>query len=160
MATTLNRGSTWTNADGLVIGFGPNKPVKEGAVQKNDGNGVKTQAVIFTYDDMSDVNVALPAGSKVVDVYIDVIDAFADGTSLEVGDGSDADGFITATEGAVAELTAGKRVMAQGVYTHDNTADGDVTAYEMKEYASADTIDLTVTGTFTAGKAALVVLYI
>jgi hypothetical protein len=159
MATTLNRGSSWTNPDGLIVGFGVNKPAKEGAVQNGLG-ALVTKSVTFTYNNMSGVNIPVPAGARVLDVHIDVEDAFIGGTSLEVGDGSAAGGFITATEGAQAALTAGKRVMPQGVYTYDDTADGDVTAAEFKEYTSADTIDLTVTGTFTAGKATLTVSYL
>ena len=160
MATTLNRGSTWTNSDGLIVGFGTNRPVKEGAAQNVSGNGVKVKSVVFTYDNMSSVNVPVPAGSRILDVYIQVHDAFAGGTSLEVGDGSDADGFITATAGATANLTAGAKIIVDGVYTYDNSADGDTTAAELKAYSSADTIDMAVTGTFTAGKASLVVSYL
>lgn len=157
--TTLNRGSTWTNSDGLVVGFGVNKVVKEGGEVKTFG-GAKTAKVVFSYKDMSGINVPVPAGSRVLDVRIKVEDAFAGGTSLKVGDGSDDDGFITATAAATANLTAGAVINVDGVYTYDDTADGDTTAAELKKYAAADTVDVTVTGTFTAGKATLEVTYL
>lgn len=157
-ATTLNRGSTWTNADGLIIGFGKNKPAKEGKPQEMDG-GMKSAAVVFTYDDMATgtVNVPVPAGSKIVSVALHVETTFLGGTSLEVGDGSDDNGFITATAAAVANLVAGATINSDGVYAYGAT---DTVAHEQHLYASADTIDVKVTGTFTAGKAALVVVYV
>lgn len=156
MATTLNRGSSWTNGDGLVVGFGPNKPVKEGAPQKTFG-AVQTRSVTFTYDDMSGVNVPVPAGSRVVDVHLEVSETFLDGTSLTVGDGSDADGFVLAADAGVASLVAGAKIPAKGVYSVGAT---DTGAAELKLYGSADTIDLAVNGTFTAGKARLVVSFV
>jgi hypothetical protein len=158
MSTTLNRGSSWTNSDGLVVGFGVNKPVKEGAPAKTFG--VQKRAVHFKWDDMSGVNIPVPAGSRILDVRLKVHAAFAGGTSLAVGDGTTAAGFITATAGATANLLAGAVIMVDGVYSYDDTADGDVTAAELKKYATADTIDLTVAGTFTAGEASLEVTYI
>lgn len=157
MATTLNRGNTWTNSDGLIVGFGTNKHVKEGGSQKQDnGGGFKTRSVTFKYTDTG-VNVPVPAGAEIVGVKIKVDEAFAGGTAVLVGDGSDADGFITATAGALAKLVAGAVINADGLYTAGAT---DTTAREFKLYASADTIDLSYSGTFTAGKATLVVNYI
>ena len=80
---------------------------------------------------------------------------------FEVGDGSDADGYITTTTGAVANMTAGAVLIVDGVYTYDNTADGDTTAAELKAYTSADTIDLTsATTDWLTGDATLVVTYL
>ncbi len=155
MATTLNKASTWTNSDGLIVGFGPAKPVKEGSVERSQGQP-KVAAVVFTYDDSSSVNVPIPAGSRILDVRLKVIDAFTGGTSLTVGDGGSAVGFITATAGATANLTAGASINPDGAYAFATT---DTTATELKTYASADTIDLAVNGTFTAGKGVLEVTY-
>lgn len=155
MSTTLNRGSSWTNSDGLVVGFGTNKAAKEGGEVKAFG-GVKTAEVTFNYDAMSGVNVPVPAGSRILDVRLKVHTAFAGGTSLTVGDGGSAIGFITTTNGATANLTAGAEINPDGAYVKGGT---DTTAAELMLYASADTIDLASNGTFTAGKATLVVSY-
>lgn len=157
MATTLNRGATWTNSDGLIVGYGSNDPVTEGGSKKHDnGGGLKERAVTFAWDNTTGVNIPVPAGAEIFSVKLKVDEAWVGGTSLTVGDGSDADGFITATQGATANLTAGALIAAAGVYTQGTT---DTTAREIKLYASADTIDLTVAGTFTAGSATLVVTY-
>jgi hypothetical protein len=157
MATTLNRGSTWTNSDGLIVGFGTNSEVVEGGSEKCDnGGGYKSRSVTFEYTDTG-VNVPVPAGAEIVGVKLKVDEAFAGGTAVLVGDGSDPDGFITATAGALAKLVAGALINADGLYTSGTT---DATAREFKLYASADTIDLSYSGTFTAGKATLVVNYI
>lgn len=163
----MTRASTWTNADGLVVGFGRNTPQLTGADAKNYGGvgGAKTAVVKFTYADInaaSAVNVPVPAGSRILDVRLVVDTAWAGASNaLIVGDGSDTDGFITTTAGAVASLTAGAVVNSDGVYTYDNTADGDVTAAEIKIYSSADTIDVASADTdWTAGSASLVVTYL
>ncbi len=151
----MTRKATWTNADGLVVGFGPNTPEIVGAVAKEYGGAIKTASVVFDYT-KTGVNVPLPAGSQVVGVQIRVGKAWVGGTTLEVGDGSDADGFVTAAAGATANLTAGAVINATGVYVLGAT---DTAAREFKTYASADTVDVVYTGTYTAGTAVLVVEY-
>lgn len=157
MATTLNRGSTWTNPDGLIVGFGQNLPVKEGSVQRVAGSGVKQASVTFTYDNMSSANIPIPAGATVIAVNLDVHVAWVGGTDLQVGDGSDADGFVTAAQGATANLTAGAHIVGAGLYTKGAT---DTTAQELKVYAAADTLDIAATGTFTAGSATVTMIYV
>lgn len=159
MSTIGRRGSTWTNPDGLVVGFGTHKPAVEGTVAKNYGGAgsIKQACVTFGYKDAASANVPVPAGARVYDVTLVIEDAFVGGTSLTVGDGSSATGFITATAGATANLTAGKVVKGDGAYLFGAT---DTVASEVHVYASADTIDVAANGTFTAGKATLVVNYV
>lgn len=159
MSTIGRRGSSWTNSDGLVVGFGTNKAAVEGTVASNDNGegGFKVASVTFSYKDAASANVPVPAGARVHDVALVVDVAFAGGTALTVGDGTTADGFITATPGALANLTAGKVIRGDGVYLFGAT---DLVASEVKVYSSADTIDVAVSGTFTAGVATLVVTYI
>ena len=167
MTTSANRGSTWSNSDGLVVGFGTNKPTLTGSIGKSyvGAAGLKTAAVKFTYKDINAaaaINVPIAAGSRIVEVKI-VVDSVWAGSSnaLIVGDGGDADGFHTTTAGAVANLTAGAVIAADGVYVYDDTADGDATSREMKLYSSADTIDVASADVdWTAGSASLVVTYI
>lgn len=151
----MTRKSTWTNADGLVVGFGPNTPEKIGAVAEGEG-AIKTAYVTFDYK-TTGVNVPLPAGAAVVGVVLTVGTAWAGGTKVEVGDGSDADGFVSASQGATANLTAGAGIVGAGAYTKGAT---DTGAQVFKTYASADTVDVTITGSFTAGTATLAVSYL
>jgi hypothetical protein len=152
----MTRKSTWTNADGLVVGFGPNYPERnEAGVLETDGV-VKEARLAITYQS-SGATVALPAGSVVMDVVMKVGTAWAGGTDVQVGDGSDADGWISATQGAVANLTAGATVRAAGAYAIGDAATNRGLG---KVYASADTLDVAFTGTFTAGTADIFVRYI
>lgn len=163
MSTSTGHATTWSNPDGLVVGTGVRKPVVEGSNAKNYGGqgGYKTACAVFTYKDAmvaaANVNVPVPAGAHIVSVSLVIETAFAGGTNLTVGDGSSATGFIDATQGATANLTAGSLLVGTGAYTKGGT---DTTAQELKVYASADTIDVTANGTFTAGKATLVVNYV
>lgn len=150
----MARASTWTNSDGLVVGFGPNTPEVAGAISAAEG-GLKTAHVHFDYADTG-VNVPVPAGATVVAVRLEVGTAWVGGTDVQVGDGSDADGFVTAAQGATANLTAGATIVGAGVYTKGAT---DTGAQEFKLYSAADTIDVAFTGTFTAGTATLTVVY-
>ena len=152
----MTRKSTWTNADGLVVGFGPNYPERnEAGVLETDGV-VKEARLAITYQS-SGATVALPAGSVVMDVVMKVGTAWAGGTDVQIGDGSDADGWISATQGAVANLTAGATVRAAGAYAIGDAATNRGLG---KVYASADTLDVAFTGTFTAGTADIFVRYI
>jgi len=164
MTTTANRGSSWTNADGLVVGFGTQKPTLTGADSKSyvGKGGVKTASVKFTYKDInaaSAINAPVAAGSKIVEVKIVVDVAWAGASNaLIVGDGSDTDGFITTAAAGVASLTAGAVIASNGVYAYGAT---DTGAAELKLYSSADTIDVASADTdWTAGSAVLVVTYI
>lgn len=167
MAKQGDRASTWTNPDGLVVGYGPNNPAKEGSQTKSyvGAGGLKTSAVKFSYKDINAakaVNVPVAAGSRIVEVKIVVESAWAGaGNALIVGDGTTTNGFHTTTAGAVANLTAGAVIPADGVYVYDDSADGDATAREFKLYSSADTIDVASADTdWTSGTASLVVTYI
>lgn len=172
MATLGDRGASWTNSDGLVVGFGTNQPAQGGAANKYGAvqGMVKNAKVTFDYKDMNEatvgtvITVPVPAGSRVIDVRVVCHTAWTStGTNtFEVGlTGGDVDGYITTTTGTTANMTAGAVLNADGVFTYDDTADGDVTAAELKLFATADTIDL-ITGMsdWTAGSASLIVSYI
>ena len=151
----MTRKSSWTNADGLVVGFGPNTPQVVGAEAEGEG-AIKTAYVTFDYKSTG-VNIPLPAGAAVVGVVLTVGTAWVGGTKVEVGDGSDADGFVTAAQGATANLTAGAGIVGAGAYTKGAT---DTGAQVFKTYASADTLDVAITGAFTAGTGTLAVSYL
>lgn len=152
----MTRKSTWTNADGLVVGFGPNYAERNVAgVLETDGV-VKEARLAITHLS-SGANVDLPAGSVVLDVVMKVGTAWVGGTKVEIGDGSDADGWVSATQGATANLTAGASIVAAGAYAIGDAATNRGLG---KVYASADTLDVTITGTYTAGTADIFVRYI
>ena len=153
----MTRKTSWTNADGLVVGFGPNEPERNvSGVIETDGV-VKEARLAITFQS-SGAAVTIPAGSVVQDVVVKVGTAWVGGTKVEIGDGSDADGWISATQGATANLTAGATLRAGGAYAVGGT---DATAKALgKVYASADTLDVTITGSFTAGTADVFVRYI
>lgn len=161
----MTRKATWTNADGLVVGFGPNTPQLTGADAKNYGGigGAKTALTKFDWKNLNaaaTINVPVPAGARILDVRLVVDTAFTStGTNtITVGDGSDADGFITATAATTATLTAGAVITVDGAYT---IADTDTTAPQIKAYSAADTIDLASGQTdWSAGAATLVVTYL
>jgi hypothetical protein len=169
MATQGDRKASWTNSDGLVIGFGTNEPAQGGAGDKNSGaSGIpKTASVTFDYLDMNAatvgtvVTVPVPAGSLILDVRFvcETLWTSTGTNTFEVGlTGGDVDLFITTTTGTVANMTAGAVLVGDGVGLFGAT---DTGARELYKFAAADTIDLlTGMSDWTAGKASLVVTYI
>jgi hypothetical protein len=158
----MARASTWTNADGLVVGFGPNTPERYAQDTEYNQGPVKEAVVFFDYTQVNtaasgSINWTAPAGSNIVGVTLEVDQAFIGGTSLEFGDTSDTDGFITAAQGATANLLAGAKIVGSGLYTKGAT---DTVAQEFKVYASATVLSMLRVGTFTAGKATLKIAYL
>jgi hypothetical protein len=152
----MTRATTWSNSDGLVVGFGRNFPERNVAGVA-DTDGVSKEAVLQITYQSSSPTISLPAGSVVEDVYLVVTTAWAGGTDIQVGDGTDPDGFISATQGATANLTpAGALIRAAGAYAIGDAATNRGLA---KVYNTADTIDIAFTGTFTAGAATIYVRY-
>ena len=160
----MTRKSTWTNADGLIVGFGPNTPELTGNATGEDMESSKSALVKFSWKDLnagSAINVPVPAGSRILDVRLVVDVGFTStGTNtITVGDGSDADGFITATAATTVTMaSAGSVINNEGVDAFGAT---DTGAAEIKLYSSADTIDVASAMTdWTAGSASLMVTYL
>lgn len=160
----MTRKSTWTNADGLIVGFGPNTPELTGNATGEDMESSKSALVKFSWKDLnagSAINVPVPAGSRILDVRLVVDVGFTStGTNtITVGDGNDADGFITATAATTTTMaSAGAVINNDGVYAFGAT---DTGAAEIKLYSSADTIDVASAMTdWTAGSASLMVTYL
>ncbi len=155
----MTRASTWTNADGLVVGFGNNFPERNDAgVNEVDGNDKSAQLNI-TYQSTfgsTGAKIEIPAGSIVKNVYMKTGTAWAGGTSLAFGDASGTGSWITATQGAVANLTANTPIQAAGAYAYTAT-EGQLPP---KVYASATNLYITAVGTFTAGTATIIVEYV
>lgn len=155
----MTRKSTWSNADGLVVGFGPNTPERNGSgVVDMDGH-TKVAQLYITKDSSfgsTGAKVQIPANSIVKSVHMKVGTAWVGGTSLAFGDAGSTGGWITATQGAQASLTAGAAIQAQGAYAYTAT-EGQLPG---KVYASATDLYITAVGTFTAGTATIVVEYV
>ena len=155
----MTRASTWTNADGLIVGFGNNYPERNDAgVNEVDGND-KAAVLNVTYQSTfgsTGAKISIPAGSLIKNVYMKVGTAWAGGTSLAFGDASGTGSWITATQGAVASLTTGAPIQAQGAYAYTAT-EGQLPP---KAYAAATDLYITAVGTFTAGTATIYVEYV
>jgi hypothetical protein len=152
----MTRKSTWANADGLVVGFGANIPERNVAGVYDHDGAIKEAHLAITYQSSGAV-IDLPAGTVVLDAILEVGTAWVGGTKVELGDGTDPDGWISATQGATANLTIGASIVAGGAYAIGDAATNRGLG---KVYAAADTLDVTITGTFTAGTATIVVRYI
>ena len=161
-----------TNADGVTYNYGRRTVEATSGTSthetENGLGGIKVASHTFNYSDLvantAVTMVDLPAGARVFSVALVVEEAFVGtgGTpALTVGDGSAADGYITAASGfgLASGLIAGFVARMNGVYSYGAT---DTGALEAKVYASADTIDVTASATtvWTAGKGVLVVSYL
>ncbi len=156
----MTRAATWSNSDGLVVGFGRNVPERQAsAVIAQEGTDTKIAKLSITYQSTFGSTGALiniPANSLVKNVYMKVGTAWTGGTSLAFGDGGSTGGWITATQGAQASLTAGVAIQAQGAYAYTAT-EGQLVP---KVYASATDLYVTSVGTWTAGTADIYVEYV
>lgn len=155
----MTRKTTWTNSDGLVVGFGPNYAERQVSGISTEGpSNVKETRLSITYQSTtgsSGAKITIPAGSVVRNVYLKVGTAWAGLTSLAFGDAGGTGSWITASQGAVANLTAGAAIQAQGAYAYTAT-EGQLPP---KVYAAATDLYFTLVGTPTAGTATLVVEY-
>lgn len=170
----MTRATTWTNADGLVVGFGRNYAERQaGSVVKTEGD-TKQAVLNVTYESTfgeSGALIQLPKNVRVTDIYFEVTTPWAssDSGTLSVGhteaDTADVDAFFTTTALAAAALTpAGKKIAGDGVYIK---ADTDTTALQIPAVLTDDYDDstigvkvfLTKANNFTAGEGRLVVQY-
>ena len=154
----MTRATTWTNDDGLIVGFGKNYAERQATAVVTRAGHQKQAILDFTYESTSPA-LSLPADSVVLGMTLIVSEAWNDGTDLQIGDGDDANGWFTETLLAEATLdnTAPQVFAPDGAYAIGDNADNRANP---KVYATADTIDVTITGTFTSGKARLIVDYI
>lgn len=154
----MTRATTWSNSDNLVVGFGPNYAERIAGGVEGNGNSQKVGRVQITFQSTTGASGAkftVPAGSVVHAVKLIVGTQWVGGTSIAVGDGGSTGGYITAAQGATANLTAGAVLNSQGAYLYTAT-EGRLPP---KTYAAAGDIYFTVVGTYTAGTAELFVEY-
>lgn len=140
--------------------FGP-VDVEEGEPSQVPGDEhIREMVVIFNYDDLptfstNQMVLAIPSNSQIVDARLGIITPFAGGTSIAVGTYTragveiDLDGLVTAAQGALANLTpAGKWIVGTGAQVGAGIGSND------------GNLVVTAVGTFTAGKAKLLVRYL
>ena len=158
----MARQATWTNEDGLSVGFGPRDSLNDnGAVVETTGN-VEVFQMNLHWDELPAApgtaplskSIPLPANAVINDAKLQVLDAFTSGgsTTLTIGlvDAAgaaiDADG-IDATV-AKAALSAGATIACDGALVGADV--GSAAAYISTTTAS---------GPWTAGEAVLTIEY-
>lgn len=155
----MTRQATWSNSDNLVVGFGGNYAERNaGGVEggANMGKVARIQINSASTFGASGAKFTIPAGSAVHSVVLKVGAAWTGGTSLAFGDAGSTGGFITAAQGATANLTLGAVINAQGAYLYTAT-EGRLPP---KTYAAATDVYFTAVGSFTTGTAELVIEYV
>lgn len=169
----MARGSTWTNSDGLVVGFGTHTEDNDVAAVANTA-GRNVLRVEINGTDLSDTysasdfkpqDVIIPRGSRIIRASFQVLVAFTSGgaATLDIGTFTkglttdvvdDADGIVA--DMSIAELTSigevhicdGALVGASGQTAVGATGLGDCVVAPSYE-----------TATFTAGRGILTVEY-
>jgi len=173
----------WTNADGLQVRFGSDwssgalrrnrpgtlstmgatKQIEIDVVLKVLAAGVPSFSADLnndgTLDGFYNGDVKIPANSKITSVQYVSGETAVGGTAITVGlyqkTGTviSANGLITATEGAVANLALGKIVTGAGTLATGTSGSDSVGVNDAY-------LGITPTGTFTAGRGRLIVHYI
>lgn len=146
----------WSPATpGVRVSYGPQKVNEKGGGQASSSGKTKELVWKFDYNDLpaenagSGLEIQVPAGAQITGAYIRALEDFAGGTSYDIGlnepDGTevDANGLFAAV--TLADVNAG--AVGAG-------------ALIGKEVSVAGELVVAATGTFTAGKAELVVTYI
>lgn len=166
----MPRNNTWTNADGLVVGFGTHS-VDNNVPAEDAGNGTtKVVKLLVTGTQVPDTvaaaniapqSVLIKRGSRITRAYFEVITAFTSGgaATLDLGtfsaaavaddaDGIDAAVALTAIDTA-GEIVACDGALVGGTVAAGATSDSDVLVAPSYNVAA-----------FTAGVGMLVVEYI
>lgn len=167
----MTRAATWSNSDGLVIGFGKNYPERGVAGEVKAFGPLKVTFLDVTYESTfgtSGAKITLPVNSIVHKVWFESKTDWtsSDSGTLSVGDDSessnDVDGWITATALTAALMGADTVHPADGVYAVGNNADnaGNPVARTVSYgLTTGCNIYFTKANNFTAGTGRLVVQY-
>lgn len=156
---SITAGSTAGSKRRAATHYGP-RNIEDKLASKYVGErGEEILEVAFSYDDLptygaDEANLRIPANARIKEATLRVITAFAGGTSYNIGlyqsDGTviDADGIDAAVATAAIDAV-GETVACDGALVANTAGIG-----------SADgQIVLAATGTYTAGKAVLRVVY-
>ena len=158
----MARGATWTNFDGLSVGFGTlDSKNPNGAMVRTQGN-VNIMQFPFSYDASnyeigtdtpSTKSVPIPANSTILRGQLQVTTAFAGGTNYDFGL-MEADGTEIDDDGLDAAVALADIDAVNDIITFDGGLIG----------ANVGTADayfgVVTTGTFTAGEGIVTVEYV
>jgi hypothetical protein len=166
----MPRNATWTNSDGLVVGFGTHS-VDNNVPAEDAGNGsVKVAKLLITGTSLEDTvtvtslppqAIRLKRGARITRAFLQVVTAFTSGGSatLDIGtfatdataddaDGIDAAVALTAID-AIGEMVTCDGALVGGAVAAGATANSDVVIAASYNTAA-----------FTAGTAILTVEYV
>lgn len=174
----MARGSTWTNSDGLIVGFGTHSEDNGVATVHVGANGVVTLSKEITLSGLADTptiansttpqDVTIPRGSVIKSALLQVITApvSGGGGTLDIGtigtNGTEDDFDGIVADATVAEMgLAGEGILLDGVTIAD-AATAASTVASVGAVADADcyVVASYETAVFTAGVVKLVVEYI
>jgi hypothetical protein len=133
----------------------------------NEGANIRREMIIsyqdidaagtFADNDTATFTIPVKAGEVVTRIGVELITAFNDSgagdeLNLEVGDGSDANGYLTTmalhTDQTEISIVTTDDATYSGAYLNDGTTDNTING---KLYTSADTIDLLFTPNVSTG---------
>ncbi len=159
----MSREATWTNSDGLSVGFGPLDSVNQNSATVRTQGNIEVQQYVVEFDNLptdavsavSSKAVAIPARSVIQRATLTVTEAWVGGTNIDFGL-MDVDGTDIDDDGLdVAVLVSVMNVIGDVVQMNGALVGG------ILDIGSADGYLVTVTtGTYTAGKAILMIEYV
>lgn len=156
----MTRRTTWTNADGLVVGYGPGYNDRDVAGDIDMDGPIKTARLHFTYQSTfgaSGVGFTIPANCEVVRMWIKITTDWAGGNSLSLGDAGSAVGWYTTSALAQAAMVkATSPINPDGAY---GIGDAATNPGIPKVFSAATPTYFTSVGTWTAGEADLYIQY-
>ena len=165
---------TWTNSDGLTIDLHGTKQYMAGTVLTYGSHSELVVDLDFenlqgfdadasgngTLDSFSGAQVYLPAGAYIKSATLVVETAFVGGTSYDIDLVTTAGGAIGSGEDKLFDLLATAEINADGEWrssrAHGGTNSGNALDIAVTSPAQ---LQVVATGTFTAGKARMIVEY-
>lgn len=162
--------ATWTNDDGLVVRYGQDQAREtQSLMAKTVANPYNYMVVDINYDDLptfttdanndgtneafSDQDAYIPAGSYITRATLIVETAFAGGTTYDIG--------LYNQAGSVIDANGIDAAVAVAVMDASMAVDCDGQLVATQDLITADAyLVVAATGTYTAGKAKLVIEYI
>ncbi len=161
----MARQESWTNSDGLFVGFGPRDSSNENAATVRTMGNVEIQQFALDFDNMPAYGTApnlqgktipIPRFSQIIRADFRVVDAWIGGTNIDFGSqdstgaAGDDDGFDVAV--LTAALVANAVIIFDGAYL---TTAGVIISTVADQFFST-----VVTGTYTAGSGIVTVEYL
>lgn len=177
----MSRGSTWTNKDGLVVGFGTHSEDNDVSAVAKGTNGVTTIMAEYTLSDLPDTFAAtnvnpqdhrIPRGSGIMSAYIQTLVApVSSGSNATLDVGLWGVGLATevvdVADGLVADAThaelggIGEVIQLDGPYIADAaTAASTVATVGATSNSDCVLAPSYETTAFTAGKIRIIVNYL